>query len=267
MHIMIFVHIMTQTVHIPKNTDIIASFCKGLKVLESFDTNRPRQSITEVSINTGLDRATSRRCLLTLHKLGYADHDGKYFKLTPLVLRLGISAVAALPLSRIVQPWLDQLSEQIGQTCSVSILDDTEIVYIARATQHRVMSIGLLPGSRLPAYCTSMGRVLLASLPIETVKARIEKSDLTPRTSLSLADSNEILNEIVKVGEQGYAVVDQEIELGLRSLAVPVINMQGTIVAALNTSMAALSATPGEIVSTYLPILLKAQEDLRKNLN
>lgn len=138
-------------------TDFIASLAKGLKVIEAFRAEQPRLSITEVAEATGLDRATARRCLLTLHELGYADYDGKFFTLTPRVLRLGMGAMAAIPLAQLVQPWLDQLSEQIGQSTSVSILDDTEIVYLARAAQRRVMSIGLMPGSRLPAHCTPNG--------------------------------------------------------------------------------------------------------------
>ena len=150
-----------------KPTDYIASLAKGLKVIEAFGPTSPRLSISEAAAASGLDRAATRRVLLTLHREGYADYDGKFFTLTPRILRLGVAALASLPLSQIVQPWLDQLSEQIGQSCSVALLDETEIVYIARAAQKRVMSIGLMPGSRLPAHCTSMGRVLLAALPRE----------------------------------------------------------------------------------------------------
>lgn len=247
-------------------TDFIASFGKGLRVLESFGADHPRQSITDVAEATGFDRATARRCLLTLHALGYADYDGKFFTLTPRVLRLGTGALAALPLSQIVQPWLDQLSEQIGQSCSVSILDDTEIVYIARAAQRRVMSIGLLPGSRLPAHCTSMGRLLLAALPEPEARAVIERSDLSPRTVHSRTTPEEVWAEIVKARSQGYCIADQEVELGLRSLAVPVMNSRGRVVAALNTGMAAVPPDPAQSVAQFLPALLKVQEGLRRVL-
>ena len=248
-------------------TDYIASLAKGLRVLECFGADRPRLAITDVAEATGLDRATARRCMLTLHALGYADYDGKFFTLTPRVLRLGMGALAALPLPQIVQPWLDQLSEQIGQSCSVSILDGTDIVYLARAAQRRVMSIGLMPGSRLPAHCTSMGRVLLAALPGEEARAIIEASDLTPRTANSLTDPGDIIAEIAIVRAQGYAVIDQEIELGLRSLAVPILNMQDKVVAALNTGMAAVQAEPEDLVRVYLPALLKVQDGLRRVLS
>ncbi|HEY0276278.1 MAG TPA: helix-turn-helix domain-containing protein, partial [Paenirhodobacter sp.] len=174
-------------------TDFIASLAKGLQVIEAFRAEHPRQAIADVAEATGLDRATARRCLLTLHELGYADYDGKFFSLTPRVLRLGMGALAALPLAQVVQPWLDQVSERIGQSTSVAILDETEIVYLARAAQRRVMSIGLMPGSRLPAHCTSMGRVLLAALPEVEARALVERSDLTPRTPHSLTSPDEIM--------------------------------------------------------------------------
>ncbi|MBM2294636.1 helix-turn-helix domain-containing protein [Sulfitobacter pseudonitzschiae] len=247
-------------------TDIIGSLAKGLQVLECFGSDRPRLSIAEVASLTGQDRASARRCLLTLHHIGYAAYDGKYFSLTPRVLRLGMGALAALPLPQIVQPWLDQLSEQIGQSCSVSMLDDTEIVYLARAAQRRVMSIGLMPGSRLPAHCTSMGRVLLAALPEQQAQAVIDASDLTPRTVHALHDPADIMSEIARVRGQGFAVIDQEVELGLRSLAVPIMDAKGRVVAALNIGMASLHATPTELRDTYLPALLKVQEGLRRVL-
>lgn len=262
-----FVQFMSKSVRMLNKTDTIASLAKGLRVLECFGAERPRLAIADVAEMTGLDRATARRCLLTFHTLGYADYDGKFFSLTPRVLRLGMGALAALPLPQIVQPWLDQLSEQIGQSCSVSILDGTEIVYVARAAQRRVMSIGLMPGSRLPAHCTSMGRVLLAALPESGARAVIEGSDLTPRTPRSLTDPEEIMAAISEVRAGGYAVIDQEVELGLRSLAVPVINTRGTVVAALNTGMAALQAEPDDLVHLYLPALLKVQDGLRRVLN
>lgn len=247
-------------------TDIIASLGKGLRVLECFGAEQPRLSITDVATSTGLDRATARRCLLTLHELGYADYDGKFFTLTPRVLRLGTGALAALPLPQMVQPWLDQLSEQIGQSCSVSILDETEIVYVARAAQRRVMSIGLMPGSRLPAHCTSMGRVLLAALPEDQARRIIEASNLAPRTVYSRTDPSEVMAEIARVRAEGHAFVDQEVELGLRSLAVPLLSMRGKVIAALNTGMAAVQTDPQTVLTDYLPALLKVQDGLRRVL-
>lgn len=254
-------------VRMANKTDIIASMLKGLSVIEAFRAEHPRLSIAEVSEITGLDRATARRCLLTLHEGGYADYDGKFFTLTPRVLRLGMGALAALPLAQLVQPWLDQLSEQIGQSTSVSILDETEIVYLARAAQRRVMSIGLMPGSRLPAHCTSMGRVLLAALPEAEARAVIERSDLSPRTAFSLTDPEEILARLAQVRHDGYALIDQEVELGLRSIAVPLISARGRVVAALNTGVAAVQGSAEDLLPLYLPALLKVQAGMRRILN
>ena len=263
------IDICTHCVHPVRMTndkDIVGAFAKGLRVLECFGAEAARLAIADVAERTGYDRATARRCLLTLHRLGYAAYDGKFFTLTPRVLRLGMGALASLPLPQIVQPWLDQLSEQIGQSCSVAILDETEIVYIARAAQRRVMSIGLMPGSRLPAHCTSMGRVLLAALPEVEAKAVCDLSDLTPRTVHSLHDPDEIVNEIARVRAQGYAIIDQEVELGLRSVAVPVFDSRSRTVAALNIGLAALQASTEDLRQIYLPALLKVQDGLRRVL-
>ena len=261
-----FVRMSQNLVRMANKTDIIASMLKGLSVIEAFRAERPRLSIAEVSEITGLDRATARRCLLTLHEGGYAEYDGKFFTLTPRVLRLGMGALAALPLAQLVQPWLDQLSEQIGQSTSVSILDETEIVYLARAAQRRVMSIGLMPGSRLPAHCTSMGRVLLAALPEAEARALIDRSDLSPRTPFSLTDPEEIMARIGQVRADGYALIDQEVELGLRSIAVPLISVRGRVMGALNTGVAAVQGEAGDLVRLYLPALQKVQAGLRRVL-
>ena len=247
-------------------TDHIASLAKGLRVIEAFGAETPRLSITAVATATGLDRATARRCLLTLHHEGYADFDGKFFTLTPRILRLGIGALAALPLAQVVQPWLDQASEKIGQSTSVSLLDETEIVYIARAAQRRVMSIGLMPGSRLPAHCTSMGRVLLAALPEAEARALLDRSDLSPRTAYSLTSPDEVMAELARIRSQGYALIDQEVEIGLRAIAVPLISVRGRVVAALNTGVAAVQAEASDLTETFLPALLKVQEGLRRVL-
>lgn len=156
-----------------RETDFVSGFARGLKVIEAFGETRQRLSIAEASKLTDLDRATVRRSLLTLAELGYADYDGKFFTLTPKILRLGHAYLAATPLPALLQPHLDLLSERAGQSASASVLDGTEIVYIARAAQRRVMSINLTPGSRLSAYCASMGRVLLAALSESEARASL----------------------------------------------------------------------------------------------
>ena len=253
---------MVHMANNPSNT--ISSLAKGLRVFECFGAETPKLSISDVSKQTGLDRATARRCLLTLHQEGYADYDGKFFTLTPRALRLGLGAIASLPLPQLVQPWLDQLSEQVGQSTSVSILDGSEIVYLACAAQRRVMSINLMPGSRLPAHCTSMGRVLLASLPSEQAQALVESADLTPRTRFNLTTPTEIMARVKAARGGGYAVIDQEVEIGLRSIAVPLFSAQGPAVAAINIGVSAAQVEAQDLVPRFLEPSQKVQEGMRR---
>ena len=246
--------------------DIMGGLAKGLAVIETFTAEQPRQSIAEVSSASRLDRATARRCLLTLAEYGYADYDGKYFTLTPRVLRLGTGCLAAMPLPRLVQPMLDGLSEQIGESTSVSILDGLEIVYVARAAQRKVMSIGLMPGSRLPAYCTSMGRVMLAALPTEEARMLLGAGELPARTQFTITNPERILDELAIVREQGHATIDQEVELGLRSIAVPLFNLHGRTIAAMNVGVAASQVEPSDLAERFLPGLRSAQTQLRTML-
>jgi IclR family pca regulon transcriptional regulator len=243
--------------------DMMGGLAKGLAVIESFASDRPRQSIAEVSAASGLDRATARRCLLTLAELGYADYDGKFFTLTPRVLRLGTACLATMPLPQLVQPWLDRLSEDLGESSSVSVLDGDEIVYVARAAQRKLMSIALMPGSRLPAFCTSMGRVLLAALPEPQAQALLTARPLCARTPMTVTDPAELMARLAEVRRDGHAFIDQEIELGLRSLAVPLLNTHGRVVAALNLGLPAVAGQTADLVARYLPRLQALQTELR----
>lgn len=245
-----------------QDRDIMGGLAKGLLAIETFTADRPRQSIAEVSSASGLDRATARRCLLTLSRLGYADYDGKYFTLTPRILRLGTACLATMPLPQMVQPLLDSLSDRLGESSSVSILDGAEIVYVARAAQRKVMSIALMPGSRLPAFCTSMGRVMLAALPPEAAQAALAQSPLTARTKLTHTEPLWLMVELQRVREQGYALIDQEVELGLRSIAVPLTNARGTVVAALNVGVPATQDRVEDLVDLYLPAMRGVQVEL-----
>jgi len=246
--------------------DLMGGLAKGLAVIESFSIDQPRQSISEVAAATGLDRATARRCLLTLAHLGYADYDGKFFTLTPRVLRLGTACLATMPLPQLVQPLLDELSERIGESSSVSILDGAEIVYVARAAQRKVMSIALMPGSRLPAYCTSMGRVLLAALPEAEARERLGTAPLPRRTPHTLTDPDAILAELARIRADGYAVIDQEVEIGLRSIAVPLVSSRRQTVAALNLGLPARGEPITELIERYLPALRDVSARMREIL-
>ncbi len=246
-----------------KQTDFLGGFAKGLSVIEAFSGERQRLSIADVSAVTGFDRATSRRCLLTLSDLGYAHYDGKFFSLTPRVLRLGTSCLAAMPLPRIVQPMLDQLSEDIEQSTSVSILDDWEIVYVARAAQRRVMSINLMPGSRLPAYCASMGRVLLAAQSDDVILDMLKRHPATANTTYSLSKPQDILTAIQTIRRTGYAINDQEIEIGLRSIAVPLFDSRNRLMAAINVGVAAVQENAEDLHALYYEKLIAVQQAIK----
>jgi IclR family transcriptional regulator, pca regulon regulatory protein len=246
-----------------KATDLLGSFAKGLAVIEAFSAERQRLSISEAAVETGMDRATVRRCLLTLAELGYANYDSKYFSLTPRILRLGTACLATMPLPNIVQPYLDQLSQDIGQSTSVSILDDWEIVYVARAAQQRLMSISLMPGSRLPAYCTSMGRVMLAALPTLQAKDVLKRHPPVKRTPFSLTSATDIMQTLAMVKKNGFAINNQEIEVGLCSIAVPIFDSRGRLAGALNTGVAAVHEDANELRELYLHKLLAVQAALK----
>ena len=246
--------------------DHIAGLAKGLAVIEVFDRAREKLTIAEVARLTGLQRATARRCLLTLKKLGYADFDGKFFRLTPGILRLGYAYLASAPLPQVLQPFLEQVSEATHESSSASVLDGGEIVYIARAAQRRIMSIGLGVGSRLPAYCTSMGRVLLAYAGEEALDQVLAALPLVPPTPFTLIDRDRLRAVIAAIGAAGFALVDQELEVGLRSLAVPIFTGAGRVIAAMNVSVQAGRMPASEMEERLLPILRRAQEQARKAL-
>jgi len=242
--------------------EIMGGFLKGLSVIVAFDRDHDSLTIAEVARLTGLDRATARRCLLTLVRLGYAETDGKRFKLTVRVLRLGYAYLSATSLPRLIQPYLERLSETTGESCSASVLDGEEIVYIARASQRRVLSIGLSVGSRLPAYCTSMGRVLLGALPTTEARGVLDRSarrKLTPSTVTAIERLIEILDETRRVD---FALIDQELEIGLRSIAVPLRNERGKVLAAVNVGLQAARMTPADMQREVLPRLRALQAEL-----
>lgn len=246
-----------------KQTDLLGGLAKGLKVIEAFGDTRPKMAIADIAAATGLDRATARRCLLTLVALGYASYDGKYFALTARILRLGHAYLSATTLPRLLQPVLDRLSNTVGQSASASVLEGDEIVYIARAAVRRVMSITLMPGSRLPAWCASMGRVLLAALPENESTAILDLSTIKAQTPMTKTDRAVLRAELARVRVQGFALVDQELEMGLCSIALPVVDGRGRTVAAINIGASAALVSAPDMPGLFLPALQAAQTELR----
>ncbi len=244
--------------------DMVSGLKNGLDVIEAFDDRRPRLSLTDVAQITGLSRAAARRYLLTLTRLGYAEHDGKFFSLTPKVLRLGYAYLSSTSLPARIQPFLERVSEATGESSSAAVLDDTEVVYIARSATRRIMSIGLGIGSRLPAFCTSLGRAILAWKDPDWLDAYFRRVPLEPLTPRTLTDETAVRAALEEVRRRGYAIVDEELELGLRSMAVPVQNAKGEVVCAINISIQASRMTADELVAEALPVLASVHGELRR---
>jgi IclR family pca regulon transcriptional regulator len=243
----------------------MGGFAKGLSVIEAYGKGRTSLTIAEVARLSGLDRASARRCLLTLVNNGYATTDGRYFELTPRILRLGQAyLVASLP--RLIQPSLDRLANDLQESCSASVLDGHEIVYIARAAHHKLMGVGLHPGSRLPAYCTSMGRVMLAALPLEQSRAVLQATDRKAITARTLTDVDALMSELDRIRAQGYSVIDQEVEIGSMSIAVPIRNVSGRTIAAFNVAVHATPQTSERMHGEVLQHLKQAQAQLAEVL-
>jgi IclR family pca regulon transcriptional regulator len=243
--------------------NFMTTLARGLAVIQAFSQKRNQLSISQISKLTGLSRASVRRCLYTLSKLGFAgSDDASKFFLRPKVLALGYAYLSSMPLAAAAQPVLEHVSHFLRESCSISTLDGTDIIYLARANVTRIMAIDLGIGSRLPAFCTSMGRVLLANLPpqqLEPLLQRIEFVRYTDRTVNSIERLRQILQG---VRTAGYAVVDQELELGLRSMAVPIQSPSGQVVAALNVGAHAQRVTVQVMMAKFLPQLRAAAQEL-----
>jgi IclR family pca regulon transcriptional regulator len=240
--------------------DFMTSLARGLAVVQAFQERKRHLTIAQISHRTEIPRAAVRRCLHTLIKLGYATTDGRTYSLLPKVLTLGHAYVSSTPLAVSAQPYLDRMSEQLHEACNMATLEGDDILYIARsATTQRLISVDLSVGGRLPAYCTSMGRILLAALDDTTLGEYLDHADLQAKTEALL----ECLQE---VRQQGWCIVDQELEQGLRSIAVPVYDASGQVVAALNVSTHAGRVSRNELEQRFLPGLLSASRDLSAQL-
>lgn len=229
----------------------VQSLARGLAVIRAFDTDHPLMTLTEVAARTDLTRATARRFLHTLVELGYVRTDGKTFALTAKVLQLGYAYLSGLSLPQLAQPHLEELSLKLGESTSAAVLDGTDIAYIARVTTRRIMNVGITVGTRFPAYATSMGRVLLAALPPAELKAYLAVAEIKPLTPRALGTVPELLAGLEKVRAQGWCLLDQELELGLMSVAAPVHDGP-KVVAAVNVSLQAQSVAAQPDPDAYL---------------
>lgn len=241
----------------------VQSFARGLEVIRTFSAAAPQQTLTEVAGRSGLTRAGARRILLTLQTLGYVETDGRQFRLTPRILDLGFAYLSSMPIWNLAEPVMEGLVERVKESCSAAVLEGTDIIYVLRVPTHKIMRINLGVGSRLPAYCTSMGRVLLAALPESELDAYLSRVPLKPYTERTITAADALKRELERVRDRGFSLVDQELELGLRSIAVPIRTAAGGVVAAMNVSAQAARVTCPEMEVQFLPHLHRAAEDAR----
>ncbi|MGP6172547.1 IclR family transcriptional regulator domain-containing protein [Corynebacterium sp. A21] len=244
----------------------VQSLIRGLSVIRTFDAERPRQTLAQVAEATGLARATARRFLHTLVGIGYAGTDGTEFWLTPKVLELGYSYMSGLGLPAIAQPRLEELSRTLGESSSMSVLDGDDVVYVNRVPVRRIMTVSITIGTRFPAYSTSMGRILLAGLPEDELSEYFSRAELIPLTPSAMHDEQELRAELTKVRTQGWCIVDQELEPGLRSLAAPIYSPDGQIVAAVNISTQSAVHNLDELHRRFLPAITDSARQISSDL-
>jgi IclR family transcriptional regulator, pca regulon regulatory protein len=248
------------------NPDFMLSLARGLRVIESFEGHPEGRSIGEIAHGTGLSRAAIRRILLTLDLLGYVERIRQVYRLKTQVLRLGFSFLSSSSAVEAARPVLEHLSEQLHESSSMSMLDGGQIVYVARSAASRILAAGLSVGSRLPAYCTSMGRVLLAALPDIELEAYLR--DLVPKayTPKTITRIPQLRKAILQVRKDGYAIVDEELEAGLRSIAVPVLTRGNQVVAAINVGTHISRIDRATLIHQCLPALQEGARALRNVL-
>ncbi|WP_136415308.1 MULTISPECIES: IclR family transcriptional regulator C-terminal domain-containing protein [Oxalobacteraceae] len=240
----------------------MTSLARGLAVIRAFSDQRRSLTIAQISHKTGIPRAAVRRCLHTLKQLGYADSDSNNFSLKPKVLTLGYSYLSSTPLTVSALPYLNQISRALNESCSLAVLDENEVLYVARSATSRIMSVALNTGSRLPAYCTSLGRVMLAHMPADALDAYLAKVELKAYTHRTVVSAERLKEILEGVRENGYVIVEEELEVGLRSIAVPVRGASGNVVAALNVGAQATRVTSKQMKEQFLPVLLRGAQEL-----
>jgi IclR family pca regulon transcriptional regulator len=250
----------------PRPPEGMAGLAKGLAIVEAFSKSRAQLMVADAARATGVSRAAARRCLLTLVDLGYLSHDGKYFRPTPRMLRLGASYLEAAPLPQLAQPFLEAAREALNESISLALLAEGCSVVVARAEADHIVSTGVRIGARLPAFCTATGRVLLSGLSREAVDEYLAAVDFTPLTSRTRLDPATIRSVIDSARASGYDFSDEELELGMRAIAVPVIDSAGTIVGAMSASAFTARISVEEMISTFLPELREQADKLGRAL-
>jgi IclR family transcriptional regulator, pca regulon regulatory protein len=250
-----------------RGAHFVQSLERGLAVIRAFDADRPELTLSDVARVTGLTRAAARRFLLTLSDLGYVRTDGRYFRLSPRVLELGYAYLSSLTLPEVAEPHLERLVADVRESSSVSVLDGDDIVYVARVPTSRIMRVAINVGTRFPAYATSMGRVMLAGLPEDELEAYLGAVRLDRLSTRTVTTTDALRAELDRARRQGWALVDQELEEGLRSVAAPIRDRAGRVVAAVNLSVHASRTSTESVRRQLIPPLLataaRIEADLR----
>ncbi|MEV2242717.1 MULTISPECIES: IclR family transcriptional regulator C-terminal domain-containing protein [unclassified Micromonospora] len=244
----------------------VQSLERGLAVIRVFDAANPELTLSEVAHAAGMTRASARRFLLTFVALGYVQTDGRRFRLTPRILDLGYAYMSNVGLSDLSQPHLEWLVKEVRESSSVCVLDGDDIVYIARVPTTRIMTVSISVGTRFPAYLTSVGRVLLAHLPEQEIALHLQRAPYDRPTSHTIASATMLHQELNRIRSQGYAIVDQELEEGLRSVAAPIRNHSGDVIAAINIPVHAGRNTVSSIRRDLVPPLLAAASRIEADL-
>ena len=249
-----------------KPRDFVGAVVHVMNVLRSFDAEHPKMTLSEVSKRTGLDRAGARRYLLSLAHLGYVVQEDKVFRLSPKVLELGYAFMATIPLSKMAQQFLDQITQETGETSAVAILDGQYVVHIARTNSSRMLAPVVTIGRRFPALSTSTGRVLVAFLPPEELKTYLKEMGVTAINEWNKLHNMQLEEELEKIRKRGYATVDQEVEDGVRSIAVPILDASGKPAAAMNILTTVASLPKKKLIDEILPALQQSAAELQRSL-
>ena len=249
-----------------RDSDFVQSLDRGLAVIRAFGPDRERLSLSEVARATGLTRAAARRFLLTLVKLGYVRSDGREFSLRPRVLELGYAYLSGLALPEVAEPHLEELSAKLHESSSISVLDGHHIVYVARVATKRIMTVAISVGTRFPAYAASMGRVLLAALSPAELDQYLAEATFEAFTERTVTDPARLREIIAEVGREGYSIVDEELEDGLRALAVPIHDSSGAVTAAVNVSAHASRLSSDAMRKQLLPALQETARHIEADL-
>jgi IclR family pca regulon transcriptional regulator len=250
----------------PRESTFVQSLDRGLAVIRAFDRDHSRLTLSDVARRADLSRAAARRFLLTLERIGYVRVDGREFSLRPRVLELGYAYMSGLTLAEVAQPHVEAFVAGVHESSSLCVLDGDEVVYVVRVPTRRIMSVVIAVGTRFPAYATSMGRVLLAALPEDQLESYLSRVQMQPLGPQTITDPDQLHAELVQVQQQGFALVDEELEEGLRSAAAPVRNAQGDVVAALNVSVHTSRTSMKRLRDEFLPPLLATAQQISAEL-